>query len=77
MDYSIILKYPEYSWDFNSISSNQRKYLTNQVLVSMSRTEKRTTNMKEELLAVTWHPDRVMNWCIDIQEIDTIRNVFI
>lgn len=76
MDYSVILQYPHYSWNFKQISQNQGKYLTNQRLKSKSRTESRTDTLREELLAVTWYPDRMMDWCMDVEQKEYIRSVF-
>ena len=32
--------------------------------------------IKEELIEVTWHPDRMKNWCLDIDTLDDIDKVF-
>ena len=31
----------------------------------MKHTNEQTKKIKEELLSYTWHPDRVMDWCMD------------
>lgn len=33
-------------------------------------------SMKEELMAVTWHPDRFMTWCLDEEEKEENRLLF-
>ena len=30
--------------------------------------------IKEELIACTWHPDRLFQWCLDCEELNEIKN---
>lgn len=32
------------------------------------KAKKQNSIFKEELMAVTWHPDRFMEWCVDLEE---------
>ena len=37
-------------------------------VASLSRTMRRMSLFKEDLIAATWHPDRFEQWCLDIEE---------
>jgi hypothetical protein len=37
-------------------------------VASLSRTMRRLSLFKEDLIAATWHPDRFEQWCLDIEE---------
>ena len=32
--------------------------------------------IKEELLPVAWHPDRVIDWCFDEEEKDALKQLW-
>ena len=41
-----------------------------------SNTLLQTEKYKEDLIAVAWHPDRVMEWCFDVEELREINDTF-
>ena len=42
----------------------------------MKHTNEQTKKIKEELLSYTWHPDRVMDWCMDEEIKKGITQIF-
>jgi len=41
-----------------------------------AQTIKQTKQIKEELIAETWHPDRFIRWCVDNEELREIEETF-
>ena len=59
-------------WDWFSISLNDFGYFNNNPIdyykKRKNETIKKTKIIKEELIMKTWDPDRLINWCFDIEE---------
>ena len=75
----IIEKYPNKPWSFRYIASNKFSKNTdvNNHNVPMEYSNelfhkaiKRTNIIKEELMRITWHPDRVFDWCMESDDIE-------
>jgi len=41
-----------------------------------TQTIEQTKVFKEELIAITWHPDRFMEWCVDVEELKETIEMF-
>jgi hypothetical protein len=56
-------------WDWMSISSNTFG-INNRLTLKqyIEKSKERTATYKEELFAKTWHPDRMIDWCLDAEE---------
>ena len=39
------------------------------------QTIEQTKKMKEELIIHTWHPERFMKWCVDVEELKETENM--
>ena len=77
----IIAKYPDKDWDwgFNGLSGNDFNFSMSPLTYYKQRkieTLRQTAKIKEELIATTWHPDRVMDWCFDDEEKKEISESF-
>ena len=80
---SITFKFIEDNLDeinFNALSSNTfEKSPDNTLYYHMSYREESIAKnkiIKDELIEVAWHPDRMMDWCLDTDTFDDISKTF-
>ena len=62
-------------YDFMSEEDIQYELITNMKL-QKDKIIKNTGKIKKELLEMTWHPTRVIDWCIDIETKKRILYLF-
>lgn len=73
-----VIEHPELNWDYASLSNNNGSFdnhgSNNQYISysedNMLNAEKNLIIFKEELIQKTWHPSRVLNWCMSLDELD-------
>ena len=73
-----VISHPELNWDYELLSSNYGSFdnhgSNNQYISysedNMLNAEKNLIIFKEELIQKTWHPSRVLNWCMSLDELD-------
>jgi hypothetical protein len=58
-----ILAYPDKDWAWNLLSMNRYGFNYER---AKRRQVARTLQFKEELVEKTWHPDRFLDWCMDV-----------
>jgi hypothetical protein len=68
-------------WKWYWISSNTFGWNPKETILQYyqkrkTQTLKQTEKIKEELIACAWHPDRVMDWCFDVEELSEINDTF-
>ena len=68
----MIEKYPDKPWDWFRISLNKFGWTIDNVITYYNKRKEYTIQLtqhyKEELISVSWHPNRVIHWCLDIHE---------
>jgi hypothetical protein len=52
-------------------------YPVNDLPTRLQLASKRIAVYKEELIAATWHPDRVVQWCLDHEEYKNVKSMFL
>jgi hypothetical protein len=65
----IINEFNKESWITDYISSNDFEGLIEFSSENMDMAEKCLNKYKEELMIKTWHPSRIMDWCVSIDEL--------
>jgi len=72
-------QWTNFEWIFDMLNLPRNRPFANAVLFGARwkrratldpcrRAHKRTALIKEELMAVTWHPHRMVAWCMDVEE---------
>ena len=63
---------PDKPWEWKNISLNIFGWKYDDIKQYWEQRKQKVFEkngiIKEELLACAWHPERMMNWCLDIQE---------
>jgi len=70
LTYEDVVNHPKIKWDYRLISGNINNFKKNTAHhYSTARKERCLDNLnkiKEELIKVTWAPNRMMDWCLDM-----------
>ena len=70
LTYEDVVNHPNINWDYRLISGNINNFKKNTPHhYSTARKERCLDNLnkfKEELIKVTWAPNRMMDWCLDV-----------
>ena len=68
----MIEAHPDKPWNWGRISNNSFGWKSNNIYIYWEEMKQRVFEknkiIEKELIEYTWHPDRMMNWCLDIQE---------
>jgi hypothetical protein len=77
----MIEAHPDKPWNWERISSNMFGWTSKETPLQYykkrkAQTQQQTEKIKEELIAYAWHPDRVMDWCFDVEELREINDTF-
>jgi hypothetical protein len=68
----MIEAHPDKPWNWGAISQNQFGWKHNNIKQYWEQRKQKVFEknkiIKEELIACAWHPDRMMNWCLDCEE---------
>ena len=69
-------------WDWEWISSNtfgwdKRETPLQYYQKRKTQTLKQTEKIKDDLIACAWHPNRVQEWCFDVEELREIQDTLV
>jgi len=68
----MIEAHPDKPWNWDAISANSFGWKSNNIYIYWEEMKQRVFEknkiIEKELIEYTWHPDRMMNWCLDTQE---------
>ena len=75
----VVNEYPDalkYVPDWFITQKMCEKYQNDEVILNYQKRKEEKKHIKEELLPITWHPDRWWDWCLDENEKNVVKELW-